>query len=156
MADHGEDLPHYRPCDEALTLVGEESGATGSPVDLGRSKHQLIAVLVPGIGWECFKNWLDYEAEFERHITRYGFSSFLLNVDGMSGSTHNAKQIRDAIMERADSLQPEQLVLVGYSKGAPDLLEAVSEGSLWQRLGLGLRIAFYQRRLRRGAMLQAA
>jgi ubiquinone biosynthesis protein Coq4 len=38
----------------------------------------------------------------------------------------------------------------------PDLLETVAEGSLWRRLGLGVRLALYERRLRRGALQQAA
>jgi hypothetical protein len=125
LDDHGRELPHYRDCDQALTLVGEESGATGEPVDLGPSRKKLAVALVPGIGWECFESWLDYENEFDDHIEQFGFNSYIFAVDGMSGTTHNARQIRDAIMDHADELQAEQLVLIGYSKGAPDLLEAV-------------------------------
>lgn len=125
LEEHGEDLPHYRPCEEALTRVGEERGATGMPVNLGASERNLVAALVPGIGWECFENWLNYQNEFKDSITDYGFSSYIFAVDGMSGTTNNARQIRDTILEHADELQPGQLVLMGYSKGAPDLLEAV-------------------------------
>ncbi|MBN3756510.1 hypothetical protein G3N95_26485 [Paraburkholderia sp. Tr-20389] len=49
----------------------------------------------------------------------------MLSVDALSGTTHNARQIRDAIM--AMPLEPgaPRLVLIGYSKGAPDILEAL-------------------------------
>jgi len=122
---HGRELPHYRDCEHALTRLGEESGATGEPVDLGQSHRNLVAALVPGIGWECFENWLDYENEFDSHVEQFGFKSYIFAVDGMSGTSNNARQIRDAILDHADELQPGQLVLFGYSKGAPDLLEAV-------------------------------
>jgi hypothetical protein len=123
--DHGRELPHYRDCEQALTRVGEEHGATGEPVYLGESRHKLIAAMVPGIGWECFENWLDYQNEFDSEIEKFRFDSYIFSIDGMSGTSNNARQIRDAIMDHADELQPEQLVLIGYSKGAPDLLEAV-------------------------------
>ncbi len=122
---HGREMPHYRDCDQALTRLGLEPGATGAPVDLGKSRRKLVVAFVPGIGWECFAGWLGYENEFEASAAQYGYISHIFSVDGISGTAHNARQIRDAIMEHADELQPEQLVLVGYSKGAPDLLEAV-------------------------------
>ena len=125
LNEHGRELPHYRDCEQALTRVGEEPGATGEPVDLGPSHRKLVAALVPGIGWECFENWLNYQNEFESHVGQFGFDTHIFAVDGMSGTSNNARQIRDAIMDHADELQPQQLVLLGYSKGAPDLLEAV-------------------------------
>jgi hypothetical protein len=125
LEDHGEELPHYRDCEQALTRLGEEPGATGEPVNLGPSRRKLVAALVPGIGWECFETWLNYENEFDSHVEKFGFDAHIFAVDGMSGTITNAKQIRDAIMVRADELLAEQLVLIGYSKGAPDLLQAV-------------------------------
>jgi hypothetical protein len=125
LDEHGRELPHYRDCEQALTRLSDESGATGEPVDLGQSRKNLAVAFVPGIGWECFESWLEYENEFDQHVEQFGYKSFIFAVDGMSGTSNNARQIRDAIMEHADELQPEQLVLIGYSKGAPDLLEAV-------------------------------
>jgi hypothetical protein len=125
LEDHGRDLPHYRDCEQALTRVGHEPAGSGEPVDLGMSKRDLVAALVPGIGWECFESWLNYENEFDNHVESLGFNSYIFAVDGMSGTTNNARQIRDAIMAHIDELQEKKLVLIGYSKGAPDLLEAV-------------------------------
>lgn len=122
---HGRELPHHRDCEQALTRLGDEPDPTGAPVDLGQSRRKLVAALVPGIGWECFESWLRYENEFDDYTEQFGYNTYIFSVDGMSGTTHNARQVRDAIMERADELEPRQLVLIGYSKGAPDLLEAV-------------------------------
>ena len=142
LEDHGEELPHYRDCEEALTRVGEELGATGEPVHLGPSEKNLIAAMVPGIGWECFETWLNYENEFAEHVSDFGYGSHIFSVDGMSGTKTNAKQIRDAVLDHADELQAGQLVLIGYSKGAPDLLEAVvAYPEIHPYIGAGVSVA---------------
>jgi pimeloyl-ACP methyl ester carboxylesterase len=122
---HGHDLPDYRPCAEALTRVGDEPGATGAAVDLGTSKRHLVAAIVPGIGWECFSDWLNLTGTTVRHLQQFGFAVEVIRVGGLSGTDANAQQVRDAVMQqRLDSKEP-QVVLIGYSKGAPDVLEAL-------------------------------
>lgn len=123
---HGRSLPHYRDCEDALVRVGEEPAGSGTAVDLGPSQRRLVMALVPGIGWECFEDWLDYENEFAGHLAGFGYDSEVLDVDGLSGTENNARQVRDQIMARAGEITPGSLVLVGYSKGAPDVLTAVA------------------------------
>lgn len=122
---HGKALADYRPCEDALTRVGTEPSGTGAPVDLGESKRHLIAAVVPGIGYDCFKPWLNSQNAVANHVQHFGYDAVMLNVDGLSSSGNNARQIRDAIMAMQPATEPGQLVLVGYSKGAADILEAV-------------------------------
>ena len=125
LETRGDGVPDYRPCEEALTAVGNEPPATGKPVNLGQSQRRLVMVTVPGVGWDCISDWLDIRHTVDAHIRQFGYDMFMLDVDGLSSSANNARQIRDAIMAMPrEGTQPE-LVLVGYSKGAPDILEAV-------------------------------
>jgi pimeloyl-ACP methyl ester carboxylesterase len=57
------------------------------------------------------------------HLRDLGYKAEILWVEGVSGSQRNAELIRDA----ARAAQPGEppVVLVGYSKGAPDILEAL-------------------------------
>jgi len=125
LEDHGQDLPHYQSCEDALVRVGEEPPGSGAPVDLGPARRHLVVAFVPGIGSECIAGWLHYSDDLFTHIGSFGYGGFLVPVDGLSSSEHNAGLIRDAIMARAEELEPASLVLVGYSKGTPDLLTAL-------------------------------
>ncbi|NNJ96759.1 MAG: hypothetical protein HKP12_06330 [Gammaproteobacteria bacterium] len=122
---HGQALPDYRSCDQALTRVGTEPEGTGESVELGASELELMAVLVPGVGWDCFSNWMAKDDIAERHISQYGYDMVIPKVDAMSSSTTNARQVRDAIMAMEMTSSEPNLVLIGYSKGTPDILEAV-------------------------------
>jgi hypothetical protein len=118
-------MPDYRPCDEALTRVGKEPPGSGKTVHLGQSQRRLNTLFVAGVGWSCFSEWLDVRNTVATHISQYGYEMATLYVDGLSSSTNNARQIRDAIMAMPQTGTQPELVLIGYSKGAPDILEAV-------------------------------
>src|SRR4051812_6098328 len=116
------DLPDYRRCEEALTRVGEEPYGASRAVDLGTSKRHLVAVLVLGLGFDCIEEWLKPLGTVAEHVRRYGYDQTLIKVDAFSGTENNARQIRDALLAMPDE---PRLVLIGYSKGAPDILDAV-------------------------------
>lgn len=122
---HGAALPDYRPCESALTRVGTEPPGTGAPVVLGQSTRHLVAAVVAGIGYDCFKPWLNAPGTVTTQLRQSGYDGFMLDVDGLSSSAHNARQIRDAVMAMPLPDGPARIVLIGYSKGAPDILEAV-------------------------------
>ena len=121
------ELPDHRACEDALTRVGKEPTGSGRPVNLAASKRHLIAAIVPGLGYECFEPWLEPQGTAAKHLREYGYDQTLIKVDALSGTVHNARQVRDALMSMSPEPGPSRLVLIGYSKGAPDILEAVVE-----------------------------
>jgi hypothetical protein len=122
---HGPELPDFRPCEEALTRIGKEPPGTGRPVEIGQSNRRLVAAVVPGVGWGCFATWLDMQGTVRDHVRQFGYDLIMIEVDALSSSTNNARQIRDAIMAiELEGTEPS-LVMIGYSKGAPDILEAI-------------------------------
>jgi hypothetical protein len=122
---HGHALPDYRPCEYALTRVGREPEAKDKPVDLGLSQRHLVAGIVPGLGWECFASWLHASNSAAAHVRQFGYDVKLFPVSGLSGTEVNARQIRDTILAMPLRSHERRLVLIGYSKGAPDILQAV-------------------------------
>ena len=125
LEQRGQTLPDYRSCDAALTTVGAEPAGSGKEVYLGPSRHNLVAVTVPGVGWSCFADWLSIEKTARDHVRNHGFDMRILEVDALSSPTANARQIRDRIIAMGEAGDKPKLVLIGYSKGAPDILESV-------------------------------
>ena len=125
LDERAQSLPDYQPCDEALTRVGVEPEGTGKKIELGPAGRGLVAAIVPGVGWDCFSSWLNTNDRAATHIRQFGYDMERLPVDALSSTTKNARQLRDAIMAMEGKDEPPNLVLIGYSKGATDILEAV-------------------------------
>lgn len=121
----GEALPDNRPCEEALRLTGEEEGASGATIPLGQSQADHLVLLVPGLGWNCFAHWLDLSGSVPEHVAQYGYEMRVVPVDGLSSTSHNASMINDYVASLPAKDADRRLILMGYSKGAPDILAAV-------------------------------
>jgi len=118
-------VPDHRDCADALTRLGTEPAGTGKPVPLGASNRRLVAAMVPGIGYDCVVQWMQPAGTAAQHVRQFGYELVPVKVDALSGSARNARQIRDAVMAMDPGPGAPRLVLVGYSKGAPDILEAI-------------------------------
>jgi hypothetical protein len=125
LKDHGPSLPDHRPCEDALSHTAPPPPMPGAPVDLSLSRRHLVVGIVPGIGYDCIEKWLEPTGAGAAHLRTQGFDMRVLKVDALSGSATNARLIRDAIMAMSEEAGPPRLVLMGYSKGAPDILEAL-------------------------------
>jgi hypothetical protein len=122
----GADMPDYRPCEEALTTLPDESPPIQRSVDLGPSASPFRVLVVPGVGWTCFGKFIDLKGTIAEHLARFGHELGMLPVEALSGTAKNARMIRDAIMALPAGDGHKRIVLIGYSKGAPDILEAVT------------------------------
>ena len=123
LEDHGREEQDYMPCEQALTRVGVEPPGTGVPVYLGPSRSDYLVGLVPGLGWECIKGWLDHDNSGPNHMNDFGYDTAFLEVSGLSGTANNAREIKEMIENLPAANDGRPIILTGYSKGAPDVLD---------------------------------
>ncbi len=122
--DHGRQLPDDRPCDEAIWKLAGEPAPSGRPVDLGTPRLGLRVLAVPGLFNDCLDPMVSAFSDALAHLETRGFKTGRIPVEGRSGCARNARLIRDYLISAA--LEPgEKALLVGYSKGTPDILEAL-------------------------------
>jgi hypothetical protein len=138
---HGHELPEYRPCADILHRFADEPPGTKKPVHLGPARSKLRVALVSGLGAECFAGLVSAFRFALEHVQGIGYQTASIRVDGLSSSTNNGRQVKDAVV--AMHLAPqERLVLIGYSKGTPDILEGlVTYRELAQRVAAVVSVA---------------
>ncbi len=59
------------------------------------------------------------------HLRQFGYDVSFIRVEGLSSTRRNAARIRDSLMALPEEDTEPRLVLVGYSKGANDVLDAI-------------------------------
>jgi hypothetical protein len=91
---------------------------------LGPPRLKLHIAFVPGLLGECFPSLTQAFPLARAHLEEIGYRTSYITVDGLSSSAKNAREIRDAVAA-LDLAADERLVLIGYSKGVPDILEGL-------------------------------
>lgn len=126
LADHGQKLPDYKPCEEALVYLDSATAAESKPVELGMSKQNYLVGLVPGLAWQCVRNWLNNDQTVIKHASSFGYDVHLLEVGGISSAQANAQQLKHGVSMLAGEGTERPVILIGFSKGAVDILQAIT------------------------------
>jgi hypothetical protein len=110
-------------CRLALREFRDEGEVREVPrIDPGLRANYRIAVAL-GIGWDCVRELIDEPRLPFNALRGEGFDSRLVEVEGLSGSERNADIIAAALLDDLTDQRP--YILVGYSKGATDMLVAL-------------------------------
>lgn len=121
--------PDERQVDGILHDLGEAPPAP-TPVPLPDTPSDLVVVVVSGVLWECVSDValpfgrgksVDVATEYDYLLPRYSAID-VVHVRGIATSEHNAKIVEEAIRNHSSAAN---VIVVAYSKGLPDTLEAL-------------------------------
>jgi hypothetical protein len=113
--------PAGPPCEDWLWRAPDEPPPASQPPD-GPLATPWRLLLVSGYGSDCFAPWFRLFGDARDHLAALGVTVEDAPVAGLASSGWNARIVADAI--RALDLKPgERLAVIGYSKGAADMLE---------------------------------
>lgn len=112
-------------CGELLhRLPGEAPASRDAPV-LAPLWPSVDLLLVPGIFGECVQDLVTLFGDTTPHLEGLGYRTAIIPVRGRAGSAHNAAIIHDHVLAHRARHPERRVVLVAYSKGVPDALEAL-------------------------------
>lgn len=111
-------------CDARLWRVGSEPAAGGAPVPEGPFAHRWRILLVTGFGAQCFAHLVRAFEDAEERLTALGAGLVHVPVTAFGGVAQNAAIVRDTVLAQEPG-DGTRLVLLGYSKGAADTMEAL-------------------------------
>lgn len=112
-------------CSEALVYTEDEPPARGMPIDLSPSRAALTVLYVPGLWADCLGAGALTVAQNRDYLARFGYDFAPLGVSGVASSRWNARRIRDALRRMPELGGTRRAVIVAYSKGVVDTLEAL-------------------------------
>lgn len=124
-ARNGTLPPRGSDCSTLLWRLADEPPVPEPPLPLPEIDPSLQFFLVTGALSDCFgPAALPYREEVERLATT-GIVVRTIRVSGRSGASHNARQVAGVL---AAAVEPgDRVVLIGYSKGAVDILHFLDE-----------------------------
>ena len=114
-----------RSCEASLRAIPPESGVI-DPIPAHDDISESFAILVaPGLGYDCFERLLGNDQELVRFAEARGHVVRIAATDGLADTVQNAAVLRDAIIALDEESGSRRLLVLSYSKGTNDTLEAL-------------------------------
>ena len=114
-----------RSCAATLRTIAPENGVI-DPVPASDEIGESFAILVaPGLGYDCFERLLGNDQELVRFAEARGHVVRVAATDGLADTVQNAAVLRDAIIGLDLESGSRRLLILSYSKGTNDILEAL-------------------------------
>lgn len=112
-------------CAGLLHRLPDEAPAVRDEPALAPLRPSVDMLLVPGIFGECVQDLVTLFGDATPHLESLGYRTAIIPVRGRAGNAHNAAIIRDYVLAHRARHPERRILLVAYSKGVPDTMEAL-------------------------------
>jgi hypothetical protein len=119
----GRDLADFRECGDALIEVGVEPQPQSRSVHTNNAGSLPVLVFVEGLLGECVRKLASPFSDSYGWLSSQGYQIIVIPVEGRSSSARNSEIINKTLHEKVKA--NDRLLVIGYSKGVPDFLEAL-------------------------------
>jgi len=119
-------LPDHRACSDALRTLPVEREIVQANTPARHDVRPMHIFVAPGFGHECFNDFVGGSGVLQDYAESLGHTVTKIDVKGLASSRENADIIRESIMQRPQLTDDERIVMIGYSKGANDILAALA------------------------------
>lgn len=104
--------------------IAQDNVRTGADASAGAAAGRARVLIFGGAFGDCYPPWSTPFAGATAASDAAGFDIEIVPISGRSGSDRNALSVRNKVLA-VSSRPDEPLILVGYSKGVVDILEAL-------------------------------
>jgi len=125
-APNGEPMYDATSCEEFLWALKDEPASSVHPSMIPELPSDLTIFVVSGAFGDCREPDTIPFADEIRRLSSQGVKIQAVMVSGRSGTEHNARQIAEAL-QSAGIEASARIVLIGYSKGAVDILQFLAD-----------------------------
>ena len=119
-------LPTAADCAQVLRHLPDEPAAAHAPVPVASAAtlaRRYRLAFVPGLLSGCAGSMVAPFQDVVDALRAQGFDARILSVDGLGSTEHNADLIAQQLNQWPSD--PRPLIVFGYSKGLPDVLETL-------------------------------
>jgi len=113
-------------CEQWLWKLPDERDSNKEEITLRVLDHRIAIAIVGGAFGDCYPEAGRPFAGLTAQLRSQGYTVFTVPVSGRSSSEVNAQTIREFLRSPTIN-RGEPLILVGYSKGASDILELLAD-----------------------------
>jgi len=125
-APNGKQVYDATSCDDLLWALQDEPAASGHPSTIPQLPSDLTTFVVSGAFGDCRDLDTIPFGDGIASLSSRGVKIHAVMVSGRSGTEHNSRQIAEAF-QSAGIEAGARIVLIGYSKGAVDILQFLSD-----------------------------
>lgn len=126
LAEQSPHAPETASCESVLRLIPPEQGTVFPAPSPGEAPESFAILVVPGLGYSCVEGIIGEDSDLVRFAEGLGHVVRIAAIDGLASTRRNSADLYDQIVRFDAESGARRIVVLSYSKGTNDLLDALA------------------------------